>query len=351
MKQNDTTQPISGNSLKGFFVHTPYFKSSKNGIGNDSRQLILMLEKLGYGAIAGKIESKFILKILSLMQVRMQSKRASFNFIPQISPPIYRGRKLVRCHDVFPISNPEWFKFLSIWNFKTGLVLLRNSIFIVNSRYTKSELLKIYPKLKDSIYVVYCQVRNFHTVKKCSSCHVCNQLDIFPEKKIVIAVGTLEPRKNYVNLLQAWEISNLSKSSFILVIVGKKGWKYRKILQQYQKATSGVFLIDDACDYALATLYKKSLILISNSISEGFNLPVAEALSFGKKVLISDIPVHRELYGQYANFFPLQSADKLAQFLSSNLEYLCDENREIKFNSLEDQSGKNLSRALEVLLS
>lgn len=57
-------------------------------------------------------------------------------------------------------------------------------------------------------------------------------------------------------------------------------------------------------DQGLAKLYQQSLFLLSPSLEEGHNLPIAEAISLGANVLCSDIPVHREFYEGMVEFFP-----------------------------------------------
>lgn len=60
--------------------------------------------------------------------------------------------------------------------------------------------------------------------------------------------------------------------------------------------------------------------LVSTSREEGFGLPPLEALAAGVPVVLSDIPVYREIYGQWGSFFPVGDADALAALLDKTLE-------------------------------
>jgi len=132
----------------------------------------------------------------------------------------------------------------------------------------------------------------------------------------VIAVGTIEPRKNYSGLIRAWK--NVCKSTDRkLIVVGRFGWKAKKILKKLQN-TEGLIYIYNACDYAVNQLLLKSKAFISCSLDEGFDFPSVDAALLKKPVLLSDIPVHRELHGETATYFNPSSVEEIQNILTSN---------------------------------
>jgi len=90
------------------------------------------------------------------------------------------------------------------------------------------------------------------------------------------------------------------------VIVGRKGWKSRKIIAAITAATrnSNVFWLKNVCDGSLNVLYQNAQAFISSSLDEGFNLPALEArANFRLPLILSDIPVHQEYHSDAAHFF------------------------------------------------
>lgn len=113
-----------------------------------------------------------------------------------------------------------------------------------------------------------------------------------------LAVGTLEPRKNYANLLCAFDEYKAQGGLKNLVIVGKLGWKTSDIFSQLQRNrfSNNVKLLHNANDNQLQSLYKSASGLIMVSLDEGFGLPPLEAYQFSIPIMLSDIEIFRELY-------------------------------------------------------
>lgn len=115
-----------------------------------------------------------------------------------------------------------------------------------------------------------------------------------------IAVGTIEPRKNIEFLLALWRqlAERLQHETPRLVIVGRRGWELEAIIDHLERSPVAATFVDEVAglhDGQLADLMAGCRALLAPSFTEGFNLPVAEALAIGVQVIASDIPVHREL--------------------------------------------------------
>jgi glycosyltransferase involved in cell wall biosynthesis len=115
-----------------------------------------------------------------------------------------------------------------------------------------------------------------------------------------VCVGTIEPRKNLVMLLKLWRrlADRLGPSTPRLVLVGRRGWENETVLDHLQRSPpvrKYVHEIADLRDDELARLIRGARALLSPSATEGFDLPVVEALALGTPVIASDIPAHREL--------------------------------------------------------
>jgi glycosyltransferase involved in cell wall biosynthesis len=257
---------------------------------------------------------------------------------------------IVRLHDLFPLTNPEWFRSLSKNIFEIGFKNASSRAnFICDSRHTESELVKILGSTLTKSSVAICPVAVPNNAKcgQCEGCKISNQ-----NEKHIIAISTLEPRKNYLELLSAWQLLvDNEKSNAWLYIVGGKGWKSRTVRQKLRKLKRDyrVCWIQNACDGSVRSLLRTSECLVSNSFEEGFNLSVAEAIVQRVPVLISKNNVHRELYKNLATFYdlgdPSQLAKKIYLHLRSGKKPLLLDS-EIK--SLADYDSSLLNLANEI---
>lgn len=128
--------------------------------------------------------------------------------------------------------------------------------------------------------------------------------DVQPDAYL-LAVATLEPRKNLQRLVDAHHISGLARQ-LPLIIVGRVAWG---------KAPEGVRILTSCDDRTLSALYKYCVALISPSLYEGFGLPLLEAMAVGARVACADIPVYREVARRFAVFFDPRDTENIADAL------------------------------------
>jgi len=123
------------------------------------------------------------------------------------------------------------------------------------------------------------------------------------KQKFILSVGTIEPRKNFVNLIKAYQMlpARLRKS-FRLIIIGKRGWHYKEILNLGAK-TKGVKFLGYLPEKKLADWYRLASLFVYPSLYEGFGLPVIEAMSYGLPVICSNTTSLPEIAGGAALFF------------------------------------------------
>ncbi len=126
----------------------------------------------------------------------------------------------------------------------------------------------------------------------------------------LLAVGTLEPRKNYPLLFQA--IARMPDCP-PLAIAGGKGWNYRTILQQLEGLglQSRVRLLDYVSNEDLVALYNGALLVVQPSLYEGFGFPLVQAMACGTPVLSSNTSSLPEVGGDAVAYFESGSADSL----------------------------------------
>jgi glycosyltransferase involved in cell wall biosynthesis len=130
-----------------------------------------------------------------------------------------------------------------------------------------------------------------------------------------VMVGTIEPRKGYLQTLTAFEQLWEEGLDVNLVIVGSEGWKpladtaRRTIPQIVHRLRNCVefgkrlYWLEDTSDEYLEKIYAASTCLIVASEGEGFGLPLIEAARKGLPLLVRDLPVFHEVTGGHASFF------------------------------------------------
>jgi len=122
-----------------------------------------------------------------------------------------------------------------------------------------------------------------------------------------LAVGTLEPRKNYETLFAAWEALVSRGLHIPLKIVGRPGWG--TIPAPSSQVGELVEFLGGVSDARLHELYRTCRLFVMPTLYEGFGLPVLEALSNGCKCVVSDIPVFREVGGDALTYVAARAVD------------------------------------------
>ena len=115
----------------------------------------------------------------------------------------------------------------------------------------------------------------------------------------LLAVGTIEPRKNYPRLLAAYRRLKAGGLAPPLVVVGRVGWAYGSALDEL-RAERGVYLLGHVDDATLRGLYQAAAALAFPSIYEGFGLPLLEAMAEGLPAVVGEAGALPELAGDAA---------------------------------------------------
>ncbi|MCX8009396.1 MAG: glycosyltransferase, partial [Patescibacteria group bacterium] len=119
--------------------------------------------------------------------------------------------------------------------------------------------------------------------------------------------GNVYPHKNVEFLMKSFKLffqSNKLHKKIVLVCVGKEDFFYRNLKKFVENLgiSHRVIFLHDVSDDELRALYAYAIALVFPSKSEGFGLPALEALAQNCRIIVSDIPVFRELFGEYARY-------------------------------------------------
>ena len=136
------------------------------------------------------------------------------------------------------------------------------------------------------------------------------------EAPTFLMVGTIEPRKGYAEVLEAFDQLWAAGHAMNLVVVGKAGWMVDDTLARFRshvRLGEDFFWLDAASDECLEDLYKCATCLIAASKGEGFGLPLIEAARHGVPMIVRELPVFREVAGESAYYFGGPQSAALAE--------------------------------------
>ncbi len=249
-----------------------------------------------------------------------------------VSPPHRTGADVITVHDLSFLVVPECAepKLAGFLSKSVPGAVRRADRIIAVSEQTKRDLVRLMGVPQEKVTAVYNGVderfraagRREAGAEKAEREALRRKLGL-PER-FVLHVGTLEPRKNLVRLIAGYEQAvRGGKSDVALVLAGRKGWLYEPIVAaaervNRQSGTAGarVVLVDYVYDGDLPLLYRMAEVFAYPSLYEGFGLPVAEAMSCGTPVLVSEDGALAEVVGDSAVVVNALSVDSIAQGLS-----------------------------------
>ena len=225
------------------------------------------------------------------------------------------------CHDLLPLKSPQWFTAMNHRTFRRWLHLAAeySSHFLCVSQATQRDLVAYFESRSDlsgkPSVSSWSLGRDFNP----GICPTASK-DGALGKRYAVMVGTVEPRKNHCFVLDAFErMRRAGRMDTTLVVVGREGWKCRRTaakLRQAEQEGWVTWLREGISDSRLASVYRHAVCAIQPSLAEGFGLPVAEAAHFGRPVVLSDIPVFREIVRTNGYFFALGDHDSFADAMA-----------------------------------
>lgn len=205
-------------------------------------------------------------------------------------------KKILTVHDLSFELFPDCFSLkMRLWHklLRPKKQCTKAEIIFVPSENTKRDIVDIYNISPEKIHVLHLgQSEVFALPKEYSSDHLrlIKEKYHLPEKYILF-LGTLEPRKNIENVIEAFSLFQqefpIPAGEYTLVIAGTNGWKYKRIQKSIQK-TKQVKHIGYVFEEDKPILYTSAALFVYPSFYEGFGLPVLEAMGSGVPVITSN---------------------------------------------------------------
>ena len=234
---------------------------------------------------------------------------------------------LLTVHDLSFVHFPEVYPEVLV-NYLNKVVpwsVARATHILADSEATKQDLLAIWQVSDEKVSVLYSGVSEaFIRVEDMGRITAVRQKYHLGDNPYLLSIGTVQPRKNYQMLIQAFA-PLADKFPHNLYIAGGKGWLYDEMMAEVEKQgiADRVRFIGFVDDEDLPTLYSAADLYLFPSIYEGFGLPMLEAMACGVPVIASDVSSLPEVGGETAVMIPphdlLQWTQKIDALLS-NLE-------------------------------
>jgi glycosyltransferase involved in cell wall biosynthesis len=255
-------------------------------------------------------------------------------------------RMVVRYHDAVPLLMPHTIKDRGYHRAAHYQALLRNARdgawFACVSDATREDLLSILPQVAARAVTIPNMVSHHFFAEPTSALRVPEVIwsrknrqaphhggAAIAEADLVdgslgylLMVCTIEPRKNHLTLIDAWELLRSQGFDRLnLVFVGSLGWDHKAIIDRCAPwlQRGGLHLLENVPSGDLRLLYRHASATVCPSFGEGFDFPGIEAMRCGGVVAASDIPVHRGVFGDACEYFSAYSAKELASALQSLL--------------------------------
>lgn len=243
------------------------------------------------------------------MEAAARRAEADVVHAPTIHGPFRRSMgglgRVLTVHDLNPLHYPEMYP---AWHLRSDLRHLRRSLvaadeLVTVSEFTRGQVLELLPSLDpERVTTIY------HGVdpRFCPASPDGAKLDLADRYGLdgayVLSVSTLSPNKNAEGLLRAWRAIADEVPEVTLVFAGSPGWKGRPLMDVARELgiAERVLHLGFVPDADLAAVYRQARAFALPSLSEGFGMPVAEAMASGVPVLTSTTSSLPEVAGEAA---------------------------------------------------
>jgi glycosyltransferase involved in cell wall biosynthesis len=250
-----------------------------------------------------------------------------------LPPTLRRTRTLLTVHDLSFLRCPDAF-VPALRRYLERVVprsIARAERVLADSEATRADLVALLGAPPEKVQVLYSGVHpRFRPQPEPGEAERVRTRYGLGDAPYILSVGTLQPRKNYPRLIQAFTHLRISESAnrrisesqgvdfackladLQLVIAGGRGWLYEETLAEAGKHAARVRILGFVDDGDLPALYRNAALFVFPSLYEGFGFPVLEAMACGVPVVCSNASSLPEVAGDAALLVDPLDTDGLA---------------------------------------
>ncbi|HLC94180.1 MAG TPA: glycosyltransferase family 1 protein [Patescibacteria group bacterium] len=223
---------------------------------------------------------------------------------------------VVTIHDVSYLYYPQEFLKKDLYQLKnwTAYSVKKAKKIIAVSETTKKDIMKFYHIPDEKIKVIHNGYQSIINSKKPTA---------KSQQPYILYVGTIQPRKNLITLINAFNSFLKEKPDYRLIIAGKKGWLYEEIFNHVRAShlEHKVIFTGYVSDEEKEVLYTNASLFVLPSLYEGFGIPLLEAMSLGCPVVSSKSSSLPEIGGNACLYFdphdPQELAEKMLEIVTN----------------------------------
>lgn len=262
--------------------------------------------------------------------------------------PLFVKNQIITVHDLCFKMHPEWFSksFSSFYNFLIPKIVKKALFVITVSETSKKEIVNELSVPEEKILVVYNAVSSIFYENLNPESFKSN----FSKEKYILTVSSHHPRKNFERLIKAFH--SIEDPNLHLYIIGNINKHFaQKYINQNDKR---IKFLTGITDVELVQFYRNANLFVYPSLYEGFGIPIIEALSQKTQVVVSDIPVFREICGHSTNvtYFNPKSTLSIKESIIKglkNIEKHSFKEDDLSLYSWEYSAKKILDRCFSIL--
>ncbi len=255
------------------------------------------------------------------LDIQMLTGRLDLVYSPDFTaPPAIRVPRIVTVHDLAFLTHPEH-TTKALQTYLAAVVprqVARADIVAVVSEATGRDVAELLDVPDDRIVVIRNGIeQRFFGAPRLDA---RNRDALGIPEHFLLMVGTIEPRKNHLNVLRA--LSALRAGDRLpLVIAGRPGWGYEPTLARARQmeADGLVHVLEYVPEPVLPSLYASAVAVLYPSWTEGFGLPILEAFAAGTPVITGTSPALREVAGSLATFVDPGQPDQIGDAIASHV--------------------------------
>lgn len=271
-------------------------------------------------------------------EIKIFAQQKSFNSSKPLNADIYHepsflplnfyGPTVITVHDLSYIKHAEAHPYerIRVMRKLMPTAIERSECIIADSNFTKAEILSEFSIDSDKVHVTHLgKSSDFYQRNKIDSYEILKKYNL-TYGNYVLAVGTLEPRKNLTQVISAYRLlpAKIAKK-FPLVIVGVRGWKEKGLLSELEflLKENKAYLLGYVPANDLPFLYSGARSFAFPSLYEGFGLPPLEAMSCGTPVITSNTSSIPEVVGKAGLMVSVGDVDTM----KTHIEMICDDDK------------------------
>jgi glycosyltransferase involved in cell wall biosynthesis len=269
--------------------------------------------------------------------------------LPVVTPP--SGRSLHTIHDIRGLRPEHGIFTRAAFSQIIERSLKAADHVITVSETMKNEILGFYPGLPISVIYNGLDASKFESVSESELAVVRRKFSL--PQEFILAVGHFEKRKNYLRLIDAIARLRERGSPCALVIIGNDSGERKAIEERVAAAniTGAVKILSDLSDQEVRCAYQLCSLFVFPSSYEGFGIPLLEAMAAKRPMVISDLPVFREITQDQGVYFAHDDIESMAFALEQVLASSSESGRLVEYGikRVQEFRFENLAAQVESL--